>query len=334
MARTIACVSQSIRGLKTIELENDWFRVTILPEIGAKLYDLIWKWSGRNYLWHNQRIAPRPYPLEANFDNYWCGGWDDAFPTCDACDVRGEHFPNLGELRSVEWETVFVGHKDGNAIAELVGFGPISPVQARKIVVLKRETPVIHVHFELRNLGPMAFDFTWGTHPAIDPGESSVLRIPAKTGIVDQSSDSRLGLVGQHYPWPYLEVDGNLTDVSRTLKFEDKAYCRHFATDLTQGCFAVEDVHSGSGLLFAFPPHICPHLQLWLVYGGWRGHRHVIVEPWTSLDMNLANAIQNQTSCKLVPGHKFEVDISTTIYEKLQNWQDALMSLGPVQSPL
>ena len=85
--------SHSIRksglgSLTTLDLENRWLKVRLLPDLGAKIYDVIWKPTGRNFLWHNPRIAPQPYPIEADFDNYWCGGWDDAFPTCDECVSR------------------------------------------------------------------------------------------------------------------------------------------------------------------------------------------------------------------------------------------------------
>jgi hypothetical protein len=86
-------------GLRSLELENDWLQITILPDVGAKIYDLVWKPDGRNLLWHNPRVAPQMYPIEGVFDNYWCGGWDDCFPTCDACEYRGESYPSLGEMR-------------------------------------------------------------------------------------------------------------------------------------------------------------------------------------------------------------------------------------------
>jgi hypothetical protein len=321
--RTTAYISHIVGGLKTIELENDWFRITILPEVGAKIYDLVWKPTSRNYLWHNPRIAPQPYPIGENFDNYWCGGWDDAFPTCDECDVNGDHFPNLGELRSLQWETGFIGQDGGSAVAELTSLGPITPVLAKKTVTLRRELPVVQVHYELSNIGPMPFEFVWGTHPAIDPGDSAVLWIPAKTGIVDQSSGQRFGVAGQHYPWPHVDVQGQTTDMSQTLGIEEGIFCRHFATDLRQGCFAVEDAAAGSGFLLAFPQDVCTCLMLWLVYGGWRGYRHVIVEPWTGLHVDLAEAIRNQTSRSLVPGQKFEVDIFATVYDKPQTWVEA-----------
>jgi hypothetical protein len=334
--RTIARTSNAVGNLRTIELENDWFRVTVLPEVGAKIYDLVWKPTSRNYLWHNPRITPQPYPIDANFDNYWCGGWDDAFPTCDECDVKGEHFPNLGELRSLRWEAGFIGREGGDVVAELTSLGPITPVRAKKTVILRHDSPVIHVYYELWNIGPIPFEFVWGTHPAIDPTDSSVLMIPAKTGIVDQSSDRRLGAPGQHYTWPHLDFQGQKTDMSHTMGIEEGIFCRHFATDLEQGWFAVEDTKTGNGILIAFPRDICTCLMLWLVYGGWRGYRHIIVEPWTSLHVNLAEAIRNQTSRILHPGQKLEVGVLATVYDKPQTSAEAadmISQYGKVRRP-
>src|SRR6476469_5021577 len=88
---------------EVVDLENDWLRAQILPAVGCKMQSLICKQTGRQILWQNPRVRPRPYPIDANFDNYWSGGWDDGFPTCDACVYNGESYPNLGELRSLEW---------------------------------------------------------------------------------------------------------------------------------------------------------------------------------------------------------------------------------------
>ncbi len=125
-----------INGLRAIELKNDWLKLSILPDVGAKIYDLISKPTGQNFLWHNPRIAPQPYPIEGNFDNYWCGGRDDGFPTCDECDHGGEHYPNLGELRSVRWTVEAAGVEGEHAVVRLSAFGPISPVRAEKTIIL------------------------------------------------------------------------------------------------------------------------------------------------------------------------------------------------------
>jgi hypothetical protein len=48
-----------IHEVQAVVLENDWIRASVLPAVGAKIYDLIWKPTGRNTLWHNPRILPQ-----------------------------------------------------------------------------------------------------------------------------------------------------------------------------------------------------------------------------------------------------------------------------------
>jgi hypothetical protein len=63
---------------------------------------------------------------------------------------------------------------------------------------------------------------------------------------------------------------------------------------------------------------------MWLNYGGWRGHHHVILEPWTSVPVNLAQAYDRKTSRSLVAGEEFEVEISATVYHAPESWKGAL----------
>jgi hypothetical protein len=63
---------------------------------------------------------------------------------------------------------------------------------------------------------------------------------------------------------------------------------------------------------------------MWLNYGGWRGHHHVILEPWTSVPVNLAQAYEQKTSRTLEAGEEFTVEISATVYHAPENWKGAL----------
>jgi hypothetical protein len=316
-----------VHGLRAIELENDWLGLSILPDVGAKIYDLIWKPTGRNILWHNPRISPQSYAIEANFDNYWCGGWDEGFPTCDECDFNGEHYPNLGELRSVRWTVESVKQDNNGVTAVLSTFGPISPVRAVKTVSVSADSPVVDMRYDITHLGPLPLDFIWGTHPAIEPTPGMVLYVPAKTGIVGQASDPSLGTPGQHYSWPMLTTPKGLQDMSKVQGSAAKIFCGHYATDLQGGWYALEDSDTGLGFLLKFPIDKCPNLWMWLVYGGWRGYHHVIVEPWTSYPVHLADAVKQKTSRHLDPGQTFSVEVSATVYARPETRREALQRL-------
>jgi hypothetical protein len=62
---------------------------------------------------------------------------------------------------------------------------------------------------------------------------------------------------------------------------------------------------------------------MWLVYGGWRGYHHVIVEPWTSCPISLAEAVRRNTSLRLEPGRTFSTEVSVTIH-KLDEWREQM----------
>jgi len=217
---------------------------------------------------------------------------------------------------------------DGETVyAKLFAFGPISPVRAEKTVTLLVDSPVLQMRYEITNIGPLPLEFIWGTHPALEAHEHLILRIPAKTGIVGQATDSRLGLPGQRYAWPRLETPAGVMDMSRVQGIEAKVACGHYAVDLEGGWYAVEDTRSGEGFLLKFPLELCPYLWMWLVYGGWRGYPHIIVEPWTSYPNKLAEAVQQTTHRTLPPREHFAVEVAATVYRSEEGYQGALRRL-------
>lgn len=321
---SVSTVTDTSRdGLRVIRLENESLLLYILPEVGAKILRLFDKKRARNFLWENPRIRPQRFPIDANFDNYWCGGWDDAFPTADACVYNGEPFPNLGELRSLEWAVEETKSDQNKALVCLSAFGPISAIKAtKKISLLDSE---VRMHFEIEGVGPLPVDFLWGTHPAFAVEAGTRLIIPARVGIVGHSTDPSMGCVGERYRWPLLKGKHGITDMSVVKDISAGVACGHYATELEDGWFAVET--SGIGILYEFPLERCPHLWLWLVYGGWRGYHHAVVEPWTGYPVNLDQAVKDGRANRLFPGTKFAVTVRCTTYTAPETHAAALQRL-------
>ncbi len=293
-----------------LRLQSGTLEVSVLPGIGAKIFDLIYRPTGQNFLWHNPRIPPRPYPVDANFDNYWCGGWDDAFPTCEACTHNGEPYPNLGEFRSVAWD---VSSRSGSEV-ELRAGGPISAVMARKRIRLLEDS--LEMTFSVNHIGHIPMDFIWGTHPAWAVTPDCVLRIPARTGMVGVAFQPLLGDPGQKYDWPHLKTSAGEVDMSRFLAPGPHA-AGHYATGLRAGWYAIEHPSEDSGVLFEFPLETCPYLWMWLCYGGWRGYYVAVIEPWTSCPVTLSDAVTANTHRVLKPGETFSCTVRATPWQGL-----------------
>ena len=311
----------SYPGVPSLRLQSAALEITVLPGIGAKIFDLTYRPTGQSLLWHNPRIAPQSYPVDANFDNYWCGGWDDAFPTCEACTHQGEQYPNLGELRSVPWDVVTQGASE----VELSAGGPISPVKARKQIRLTGDS--LEMTFSVKHVGHSAMDFIWGTHPAWAVTPDCILRIPARRGIVGYATRPMLGEPGQQYDWPVLHSSDAGVDMSRLLPPGPYA-AGHYATDLSAGWYAIEYPKENSGVLFEFPLETCPYLWMWLSYGGWRGYYVAVVEPWTSCPVTLSDAVSARTHRVLKPGETFSCKVRATPWQGLGGLPNLLAQRG------
>jgi hypothetical protein len=308
-------------SIEQIQCSNELLSVTVLPEPGAKVFDLIYRPTGQNFLWHNARIEPQRYPVDANFDNYWCGGWDDGFPTCETCSHNGEVYPNLGELRSIRWEVESATNTD----VRLTASGPISPVRAHKELRLIQDT--LEMRFAVQHVGYMPIEFIWGTHPAYAITPDCVLHLPAKKGLVGQATHPMLGEPGQSYKWPILDSAHGRVDMSRVLQ-PGKLSAGHYATELSAGWYAIEYPELQSGILFEFPLDTCPYLWLWLSYGGWRGYYVVVVEPWTSCPVTLTDAISAKTHRVLNPGEIFSCTVKATPWSRPSALDDLLERKG------
>ena len=310
-------------GLRVLSLENEWLSISILPEVGGKISSLIDKQRAMNVLWENPRIQPQRFPIDSNFDNYWCGGWDDVFPTADACVHKGESYPNVGELRSLNWAVEDLSSNDSGATVRLSAHGPISAIKATKTISLVGKEA--RLHFEIESEDALPLDYIWGTHPSFAIEAGTRFLIPAKTGIVGQASNASLGIAGQRYDWPMLPVGDTVTDMSYAQGIHAGVACGHYATDLLDGWYAVET--DGAGVLMEFPVETCPCLWLWLVYGGWRGYHHAILEPWTGYPVNLERAVELGSAQCLMPGEKFAVTIRCTTYGAPETATEALARL-------
>jgi hypothetical protein len=108
----------------------------------------------------NAMYAERTGDSQARED-YWCGGWDDGFPTCEACTHNGEQYPNLGEFRSVDWKVEALDQSNAQPSVTLSAFGPISPIQAEKRIRLRDRS--VEVELKIDHLGFAPLDFIWGT---------------------------------------------------------------------------------------------------------------------------------------------------------------------------
>jgi hypothetical protein len=306
-------------GIPALILENAALRVTVLPELGGHVMEMVDKAADRNLLWANPRKRPIRAPYGANFDDWWSGGWDEIFPTGDRAQLNGELLPYMGELWSVPW-TALHGSSYGSAWIEAVGVGTMVPAQMRRRLELCGDEPVLHATYRLTSLDVRPLPFLWGIHPSFAVTPDHRIDIPTGQMLVGVSSGPEMGEVGATYQWPIQPAKGlpsGLRDARLVLPASAGVFGGHWATQLREGWLALTDTRSHRGVALSFSPEVFGSAWLWQVYGGWRGHHHVCLEPWTGYPMDLERAAAEGRAAVLEPGASIEAEVDVLLYEGL-----------------
>jgi hypothetical protein len=298
------------QGVPGLALEGDHVRLTLFPDAGAKILDLVHTATGFDLLWKNPRVPLRAtYPGPA-FDDVWCGGWDELFPTDPACEVGGNHYHDHGDLWHGPWECE-VEHDDGHeATVYLRRFAVALPCLMEKWITVRRNSLEIRFRHRLTNLGTRPEPYTWSLHVAHPIGPGSRVLLPATRLGVEDAETSRFGAGCDEVSWPAHAGE----DLQRVLGPERGLTEWLYALDLQEGWCAV--VHeNGVGLALAFDPAIFRTIWTWGVYGGWRGHHVLLTEPSTSPPGGLAASVAAGTAALIEPGAVLETTVVAAVLE-------------------
>jgi hypothetical protein len=287
--------------------------MAVLPEAGAKIYSLVDKRLDREVLWHNPRLEPRPPVFGQNFDDWWSGGWDEVFPTCDVSTYQGETYPYLGELWSLPWSWETTPCGSGVAV-HLSRTTVIATARMERWITLEDDVPVVRFRHRLTNVGTQPMDFVWGFHPCFAVEAGFRVDVPGREAIVGHTATAPFGAVGTSYAWPIAPGPEGPHDM-RIVPPASRGWCEgHYVTDLEGGWVALTDPLREAGVALVFPREVFPVVWCWMVYGGWRGHHHVALEPWTGWPHQLDRAVAAGRHRRLGPGEHLECETLAVLY--------------------
>jgi hypothetical protein len=298
------------QGVPGLALEGDLLRLTLFPLAGAKILDLVHVASGFDLLWKNPRVPLRPaYPGPA-FDDVWCGGWDELFPTDPPCEIDGNHFHDHGDLWHGPWECE-IEHDDGHeATIHLRRHAVALPCLMEKWLTVRRDSLDVEFRHRLTNLGTRPEPYTWNLHVAHAIAPTSRIVLPATRCLVADPELSRFGAGCREVAWPHHEGE----DLRRVLGPERGLTEWLYAADLQEGSCAV--VHeNGIGLELSFDPAVFRTVWSWGVYGGWRGHYVLLTEPATSPPGGLAANLAAGSAAWIEPGAVLETAVVARVLE-------------------
>ncbi len=305
------------RGLQTVVLENRLLRVVILPEAGAKIWQISYKPLNAELLWNNPRTPPALLPLHARYDDVWCGGWDELFPNDEAGVIDGEAYPDHGELWTGRWRAEPFGGADEVGV-HLRYTTPISAIAMEKTVRLRRDSACLEFQHQLRNVGNAPFPFLWKLHPALAVTAQHRVDFPAMRVHLEPAFPGTLAGAPPSFDWPHVEIDGRHIDLRRVAPAAERQLYFFYGSALQSGWCGLTDTASGLGCGLVFDPVVFPSCWLFASYGGWRNHNVAVLEPCTGYPLNFDALRAAGRQRILAPGESLNTAVRFVVQEGLR----------------
>lgn len=279
-----------VEGFEVVELANDCLRISVVPELGAKIVSLIHLRTGREWMWKPER-NPRYFSVsvETPFDEGPFLGADECLPTLAVCRWRSRNLPDHGEAWSQPWALDKAQLAEGRIATRLKT--PISPLLIERTLSL--DDGQVRFDYRLENLDDQPQEYLWALHPmmTIEPGDRILLPETCRQIRTDAClGGCPLGSCGDVWDWPRPTAD---IDLSRLDLGGDGCAVKLYTEPLSDGQAALFNETTGERLDFLFDPLEVDTLGIWINQGGFGGFHHVALEPTNAAPDSLTVAVQD-----------------------------------------
>jgi galactose mutarotase-like enzyme len=284
----------SADGFDLIRLSNSCLSVSIMPQLGGKIYEIVDLRSGRDWLWKNPHIALSHPSPGMNYDrDHDTGGWDEILFSVKPCtlDLPDGNRLSIGDHGIAvdrPWRNIEAGvNTAGEAICELLADGQSPHFKLTRRLVLDAGQASFSLGYKLTNTGQVAWPWLWCAHPLFAIENGMHIRLLEGQQLRLLNDDETSPVINQI--WPDLALPGggsiNLAGI-----FEEPAEPETFCQKLfvrSAGKFSLCTGNGRESFSMVYNPESLPWLGLWLNKNAWSGCDS---EPYLNLGMEPATA--------------------------------------------
>jgi hypothetical protein len=331
--RTTGCrISDSwtYRGLKTVVLENEIVRITVLADKGADIYSFVHKPTDTDFMWRSpwgvrdqsKTVPPTGDPSSVWLDFYE-GGWQTVVPHGGYSDtVYGADFGIHGDVSLIPWDAQIIEDTPEKVSVRFWAKSLRMPMSVSKTLTLVAGSPTLKVEESVTNEGGEALDMVWLEHIALGPpvisGNSRLFlpdcKLLSHPESIDPNSILEPDFKGD---WPNMNAkDGSVIDFTHIPAKEERSLDMAYMTEMSEGWYAVLNEETNIGWAVSYPVETFKYLWYWRNYGGgygypWYGRCYNAgLEPCTSFgNGGIKQAQENGTALNIGAGETISVTI-------------------------
>lgn len=265
----------TIQGFPFVGLTNGNVEIRVLPGLGAKIFSLVNKQTGREWMWSPPGGPKLRVPVAgSSFSDGSLTGADECIPTIAPCVWRGLTLPDHGEAWSISWNLNVQALND-NRIVTWVNL-PISPLRIERCVTLTGCT--VKIDYQLENLSDDPFEFLWAFHPLLRIMTGDRIELPPMCQEVQRAFSLGcpwdMGKPLLKWPNPPAQLRLDLLELG-----EQDAAIKLFTPPFSTKTATIHNANTGDLLSFNLETHELNTFGIWINRGGWHGYHHAALEP-------------------------------------------------------
>lgn len=282
-------------GAEAVQLCSGELRCIVLPAHGGKIVSLQYVKNGFELLFQNPKGNFRTAFCGADFSQYEACGFDDAFPSIDASEVRLESgrmvsYPDHGEI----WTSPFSAEVQGEKL-KLCCEGRRLPYHYEKTFELRENE--LFCTWHIRNTGEEAFPWLWAAHFLAAYEPDMQLIFPEGTESIEYVLDTDAPeRAGKKVPF------GDGAAFCSVPKPGVRMKKFYLAGRVREGRCGYLYPSRRMKAQFFFDRDALPYLGCWITAGGYRGDKNCALEPASGYYDEIGRAEKNRACSVLSPG--------------------------------
>jgi hypothetical protein len=328
-------IEATLRGLRTVVLENQKLRITVLVDKGTDIYEFLYKPLDIDFMWlspmmlHNPKnyVPPIGSSLGSFYDHYE-GGWQEILPNFGPASMyKGAEFGLHGESSLLPWDFRVIENRPDRISVDFWVRLYRSPLYIQKNLTLEANSSVLKIKEFIVNEAKETIAVMWGHHPALSEAfldENCTIDVGYRKFHTQRelSFDRQRFAPNSEFVWPMAEsVTGEMIDVSKIPSRESNTADILYFTEPRDAWYAVTNQRLGVGFGMVWDINVFPYLWMWQVCHGsygypWYGRTYnMALEIVTSPpDKGIASAIEDQTALMVPPGERIASYTHAIVY--------------------
>lgn len=275
-------------GHSAWRLNNTWVQIVIVPALGAKIASLVDTTAGYEWLAAPTRpIRKREYG--DTFVDHDLSGWDEMFPTIDACPSPHDPavmLPDHGEVWALSWETVA---RSEEAITLQVSGRALDYLLTRTVTLLPNG---LRLDYAVENRTGKALPYLWAAHPLFRGNDTEVV-LPAEVKQVVAVAHPRIETANTLLDWALATLpDGERQRLDQVGEPSRKDFRKvYLQPDQRIASAGLRQHGKGCTLNMSWDATAAPYLGVWVDEGTYTKDSTVALEPCSGYYDSVERAI-------------------------------------------